>query len=72
MKPHRKTTETLQALAGGASLAFAAVADPTITPQWAITLAFLLSVACGTLLALPIACDLAMRDPGIPDDGDRR
>lgn len=72
MKPHRKTTETLRALAGGASFAFAAVADPTVTPQWAITLAFLLSVACGTMLALPIACDLAMRDPGIPDDGDRR
>lgn len=72
MKPHRKTTETFQALAGGASFAFAAVADPTVTPQWAITLAFLLSVACGTMLALPIACDLAMRDPGIPDDVDRR
>lgn len=55
----KNTIPTLLALAAGMALVFTASSDPVSTPQWQTTLAFLVFVACGTLLILPKAYEVA-------------
>ena len=58
MKQHPKPKETILALAAVMSFLVAVTGDPTVVPQWLITLAFFMFIASATVLALPWACDL--------------